>query len=56
MFKRSRGVRHIVLKLQDEWMIGDVVPLKHQLRDSISCVAITHGPTWSTTAEEIAAA
>jgi len=56
MFKRSSDVKHIVLKLLDEWMIGDIVPLKPQLRDSISCVAVTDGPTRSTTAEEIAAA
>lgn len=56
MFKRSRGVQHIVLKLQDEWTIGGIVPLKQRLRDSINCVAVTHGPTRRKTTEEIAAA
>lgn len=56
MLKRHKGINHIVLKLQDEWVIGDIVPLKHQLRDSINCMAIMHGPTWNTTTEEIAAA
>lgn len=35
MFKRSRAIKQIVLKLQDEWTIADIIPLKHQLGDSI---------------------
>lgn len=48
-------MRDVILKLQDEWAAGDIVPLKHQLGDAIKCVAAARGPTQSTTAEERAA-